>query len=45
MVGLIWKLNYLREGPKIKKRKIMVFDHRGGAGGHPKPNPYLDQIL
>ena len=23
----------------------MVFDHRGGGGGHPKPNPYSDQFL
>ena len=33
----------LGKGPKIKKRKSMVFDHRGGGGGHPKPNPYSDQ--
>ena len=35
----------LGKGPKIKKRKSMVFDHRGGGGGHPKPNPYSDLFL
>ena len=35
----------LGKGPKIKKRESMVFDHRGGGGGHPKPNPYSDRFL
>ena len=32
----------LGKGPKIEKRESMVFDHRGGVGGHPQPNPYSD---
>ena len=35
----------LGKGPKIKKLESMVFDHRGGGGGHPKPNPYSGQFL
>ena len=35
----------LGKGPKIKKRESMVFDHRGGGGGHPKPNPYSELLF
>ena len=30
------KVCFLGKGSKIKKRKSMVFDHRGGGGGSPK---------
>ena len=36
------KQRMLGKVPKIKKRESMVFDHRGGREGHPKPNPYSD---
>ena len=39
------QISMLGKGPKIKKRESMVFDHRGGGGGRPKPNPYSDQFL